>query len=279
MSNPVKRGLIEPQNKDISISRQCELIGINRSDYYYEPQGESAENLAIMAAMDKLHTDYPTYGVKRMVVNLPEQFQPTNHKKIRRLMRLMDIEALYQKPNLSKKGKESVIYPYLLRKVPIEHPLHVCSMDITYIPMKNGFMYLCAVVDWFSRFAPTWRLSNTLSTQFCIDAAEEFFDKYGCPRIFNTDQGSQFTSHEFINCLKKRDIRISMDGKGRALDNVFIERLWRTIKYEHIYLYAYDNGIDLYKGLSQYFDYYNYQRKHQSLNYLTPNQVFDTLFK
>lgn len=230
MSNPVKRGLIEPQNKDISISRQCELIGINRSDYYYEPQGESAENLAIMAAMDKLHTDYPTYGVKRMVVNLPEQFQPTNHKKIRRLMRLMDIEALYQKTNLSQKGKESVIYPYLLRKVPIEHPLHVCSMDITYIPMKNGFMYLCAVVDWFSRFAPTWRLSNTLSTQFCIDAAEEFFD-------------------------------------------------WRTIKYEHIYLYAYDNGIDLYKGLSQYFHYYNYQRKHQSLNYQTPNQVFDTLFK
>lgn len=231
-----------------------------------------------MSAIDRLHTDYPFYGVERMVAHLPDDFQPVNHKRIRRLMQLMGIQTHYQKPNLSQKGKNSTIYPYLLRGVHIEHPLHVCSMDITYVPMKQGFMYLCAVIDWFSRYTPTWRLSNTLTTQFCIDAVEEFLDTYGCPRVFNTDQGSQFTAHEFIHCLKKKDIRISMDGKGRALDNIYIERFWRTIKYENIYLYAYENGSDLYKGLSQYFDYYNHQRKHQALNYQTPKQVFDRLF-
>lgn len=228
-----------------------------------------------MAAMDRLHTEYPTYGVPRMVVNLPAEFQPVNPKRIRRLMRIMGVEALYPKPNLSKRDKNHEIYPYLLRGVRIEKPLHVCSMDITYVPMKNGFMYLCAVIDWFSRFAPSWRLSNTLSGQFCIDALEEFLDTQGCPSIFNTDQGSQFTALEFIKRIKQRNIQISMDGKGRALDNVFIERLWRTIKQEHLYLYAYENGLDLHKGLSQFMDYYNTQRKHQSLNWKTPKEVFD----
>jgi putative transposase len=258
----------------LSIGRQCELLGLCRSGFYYTPADESPENLCLMNAIDKLHTRHPYYGVERIKVHLPEAFQPVNAKRIRRLMHLMGIQTLYQRPNLSKPDKGHEIYPYLLRGLNIDRPMQVLAMDITYIPMASGFLYLCAVQDWFSRYVTAWRLSNTLSVAFCKEAVEETLDIYGCPEIFNTDQGSQFTSSTFLGLLKKNEIQISMDGRGRALDNVFVERLWRTVKYEHVYLYAYENGLDLFNGLSQFFPYYNAERKHQSLNYQTPEKLF-----
>jgi putative transposase len=270
-----KNKLIETTHPSLSIGRQCELLGINRSSFYYEPIPESAENLSIMAALDKLHTDYPFYGVRRMRVNLDPKFQPVNDKRVRRLMRLMNIQTNYPRPNLSKKNEGHEIYPYLLRGLTVERPMQVWSTDITYVPMAQGFMYLCAVIDWHSRFITSWRLSNSLTIGFCKEALEESLDLFGCPEIFNTDQGSQFTSPKFTQSLTDRNIAVSMDGKGRALDNIFIERFWRTIKYENIYLHAYENGLDLHKGLSQYFDFYCYQRKHQSLNWQTPSVVFN----
>ena len=270
-----KNKLIEASHPWLSISRQCALLGINRSGFYYEPVQESAENLSIMAAIDKLHTDYPFYGVRRIKVNLEDEFQPINDKRVRRLMRLMNIEANYPRPNLSKKNEGHKIYPYLLRGLTIDRPMQVWSTDITYVPMAQGFMYLCAVIDWHSRFVTAWRLSNSLTIGFCQEALEESLDLFGSPEIFNTDQGSQFTSPKFTQILSDNNIAISMDGKGRALDNIFIERFWRTIKYENIYLHAYETGSELHKGLSQYFDFYCNVRKHQALNYQTPSIVFN----
>ncbi len=262
-----KNKLIERGHPNLSISRQCALLGINRSSFYYDPIPESAENLHIMAALDKLHTDYPFYGVRRMSVNLDAKFQPVNDKRARRLMRLMNIQTNYPRPNLSKKNEGHEIYPYLLRGLIAERPMQIWSTDITYVPMAQGFMYLCAVIDWHSRFITSWRLSNSLTIGFCKEALEESLDLFGCPEIFNTDQGSQFTGSKYTQYLTDRNIAVSMDGKGRALDNIFIERFWRTIKYENIYLHAYENGLELHKGLSRYFDFYCYQRKHQSLNW------------
>lgn len=231
-----------------------------------------------MRAIDEIHLDYPFYGYRRMTVVLnacmDNIYLPINHKKVQRLMQIMDICTIYPKENLSKRNLEHKIYPYLLRNVPITHIKKVYSTDITYVPMAKGFMYLTAVIDWYSRYILSWRLSNTLTTDFCLDVVQEAFDKFGKPEIFNTDQGSQYTSNDFINLLQKYEVNISMDGKGRALDNIFIERFWRTIKREHIYLFAYENGANLYKGLSQYFDFYNNKRFHQALNYKTPNQIF-----
>lgn len=270
-----KNKWVERGHPDLSISRQCELLGLNRSGFYYEPIAESAENLSIMATLDRLHTAYPFYGVRRMTINLGIEFQPINDKRVRRLMRLMGIEANYPRLNLSKKNEGHQIYPYLLRGVEIDRPMQVWSTDITYVPMAQGFMYLCAVMDWHSRFITAWRLSNSLTVGFCKEALEESLDLFGCPKIFNTDQGSQFTSPKFTQILKDKKVAISMDGKGRALDNIFIERFWRTIKYENIYIHAYENGLELHKGLSQYFDFYRYERKHQSLGYQTPSVVFN----
>jgi putative transposase len=262
--------------------RQCALLGLSRSTYYYQPIPASDADLRLMRAIDELHLEHPYYGYRRITVHLSDSFintdnvdiLPINTKKVRRLMQLMDICTIYPKANLSKRNQEHKIYPYLLRNVPITKGKKVYSTDITYVPMAKGFMYLIAVIDWYSRFILTWRLSNTLNTDFCIEVVQEAFDKYGKPEIFNTDQGSQFTSNDFINLLLQAEVKISMDGKGRALDNIFIERFWRTIKREHIYLYAYDNGLDLYIGLSQYFNFYNSQRKHQALNYQTPSHFF-----
>jgi putative transposase len=257
----------------LSIREQCALLGLNRSSYYYTPAGESAENLALMSAMDKLHTKHPYFGVERIKHHLEAPFEGVNVKRIRRLMRLMGLEAVFAPLNRSKTSepnKEHEKYPYLLRGVNINHPLHVYSTDITYVPMKEGFMYLCAVIDWYSRFVLSWSISNTLTNDFCIEALEKALSEWGNPEIFNTDQGAQFTAKNFTQVLKDHKIQISMDGKGRALDNVFVERLWRTVKYEDIYLRAYENGGQLYKGLEQFFYFYNYQRKHQSLNNQTP---------
>lgn len=269
-----RRQLIEPTHPHLSVSRQCEVLGLARSSYYYQPVGESAENLALMNRIDRIFTDRPELGARRMHQELTSPDRPLNVKRIRRLMRLMGLEAVYPKPNLSKAAPGHQIYPYLLRGVPVEDRNHVWSTDITYIPMANGFLYLCAVIDWHSRFVLSWRLSNTLLVDFCIEALEEALGRWGKPQIFNTDQGSQFTSPRFLDPLKSAEVRISMDSKGRALDNIFVERLWRTVKYEHVYLHAYRDGLSLYRGLRQYFHFYNYGRKHQSLGYQTPAQWY-----
>ena len=229
---------------------------------------------SLMKEIDKLSTQYPFYGARRIQANLPAGFQPVNLKRVSRLMHLMQVEAIYQKPNLSSTKAPYKIYPYLLRNLLIKNINHVWSTDITYIPMKQGFLYLCAVVDWYSRFILSWELSNTLTFDFCKKTLQTAFANWGKPQIFNTDQGSQFTSNEFINLLLEKEILISMDGKGRALDNIFIERFWRTIKYEHIYLHEYRDGKSLYEGLLSFIQFYNYGRKHQSLSYLTPSQVY-----
>jgi putative transposase len=273
------RGLVESDCEALTITQQCALLGLSRSSYYYQPCVADARDLVIMRAIDELHLDYPFYGYRRITADLQDclemDYLPINGKKVRRLMQVMGISAIYPKENLSKRNLAHKIYPYLLRNVPITHNRKVYSTDITYVPMEKGFMYLTAVIDWYSRYILAWRLSNTLTVDFCIEAVEEAFTKFGTPEIFNTDQGSQYTANAFIDLLKTNQVKISMDGKGRALDNIFIERFWRTIKREHIYLFAYENGAELYKGLSRYFDYYNNKRKHQSLKYKTPNQIFN----
>jgi putative transposase len=259
----------------LSVEKQCKLLGLSRSSYYYEPCGESVQNLILMKEIDKLYTKYPFYGSRRLAVNLPIEFQPINVKRVGRLMKLMNIEAIYPKPNLSIPDLQHKIYPYLLRGKKIEKVNQVWSTDITYVPMEHGFLYLCAVVDWYSRYILSWGISNTLSSDFCIKALNDAFKIGEKPEIFNTDQGSQFTSNDFTKILIDREIQVSMDGKGRALDNIFIERFWRTIKYEDIYIKEYKDGKALFDGLLEYIQFYNYERKHQSLLYLTPNQVFN----
>lgn len=269
-----RRGLIEPAHPSLSISQQCDLVSIARSSYYYQPVGESSDNLALMHQIDKLFTARPEMGVRRMQKELTTADNPVNIKRVRRLMRLMGLEAVGPKPNLSKPVSGHTIYPYLLRGVAIDRVNQVWSTDITYVPMANGFLYLCAIIDWRSRFILSWRLSNTLLADFCIDALVEALGRWGKPEIFNTDQGSQFTSQLFLKPLIDSKIKISMDSKGRALDNIFIERFWRTIKYEHLYLRAYEDGHQLHEGLREYFRFYNQDRKHQSLNYQTPSEWY-----
>lgn len=275
MSTVKRKEWIECNNELLSIEKQCELLGLSRSSYYYQPCGESSENLALMNAIDKLYTKYPFYGARRLRVNLPVEFHSVNIKKVRRLMKLMGIEAIYPKPNLSIPDLQHKIYPYLLRGIKIERINQVWSTDITYVPMEQGFLYLCAVVDWYSRYILSWEISNTLTTDFCLKAVNDALKSGQKPEIFNTDQGSQFTANDFTKVFIDQEILVSMDGKGRALDNIFIERFWRTIKYEHIYLKEYKDGKSLFEGLLEYIQFYNYERKHQSLLYLTPNQVFN----
>lgn len=263
--------MIESSSR-LSIARQCELLSVSRSGYYYQPATESEENLKLMRLMDEQYLLTPFYGYRRIWAHLHQQGYQVNLKRIHRLYRLMGIEAMYCKPNLSKPNLAHKIYPYLLRQVPILKPDHVWSTDITYVPMKQGFLYLVAVIDWYSRYVLSWELSNSLDTNFCLTALEKALSQ-GKPEVFNTDQGTQFTSHAFTNTLLEADIAISMDGKGRALDNIFIERLWRDVKHQHIYLYDYQDGQALHKGLSWYFNFHNQHKPHQSLDYKTPAQV------
>lgn len=279
MSLAVQRSLIEPDCPFLSIAEQCRILGVPRSSIYYEPRGESAENLALMLEMDKLFTAHPYYGVERIQANLPGPFTGVNTKRVRRLLRLMGIMAIYPPLNAQKTSvpnSEHEVFPYLLRGLRIERPNHVWSTDITYVPMKDGFMYLCAVMDWYSRFVLSWTLSNTLSVGFCIEALLSALERWGNPGIFNTDQGSQFTARAFVHILKNLKIAISMDGRGRALDNVFVERLWRSVKYEDIYLHEYTDGLQLYDGLEKYFYFYNHERKHKALDFKTPAEIFKT---
>ena len=257
----------------LSVSQQCELLGLSRSSYYYEPATETAENLALMALIDEEYTDHPFLGSRRMAVWLRGQGHEVNRKRVQRLMRLMGLEAVYPKPRLSAGGAGHKVYPYLLRNVTIDRVNQVWSTDITYIPMPKGFLYLTAVIDWHSRYVLSWRLSNTLDVAFCIEALEEALGQ-GCPEVFNTDQGVQFTSVSFTSRLEAAGAKVSMDGKGRCLDNVFVERLWRSVKHEEVYLWRHETVPALESGLSRYFGYYNEERGHQSLEYRTPAEVY-----
>jgi putative transposase len=257
----------------LSICRQCELLGLGRSSFYYEPATETAENLALMKRIDKQYTDCPFYGSRRMTAWLLDQGREVNRKRVQRLMRLMGLEAVYPKPKLSVAGRGHKVYPYLLRDVKVERADQVWSTDITYVPMAAGFMYLAAVIDWFSRYVIAWRLSNTLDGSFCLEVLDEALGR-GRPEVFNTDQGVQFTALAFTSRLEAAGVAVSMDGKGRCLDNVFVERLWRTVKYEDIYLRCYETVPELTRGLGRYFPFYNEQRPHQSLGYRTPAQVY-----
>lgn len=271
------RLLIEPGHKHFSIRHQCGLLGLARSTYYFEPAQESEENLALMREIDETNLKYPFFGRRQMTSWLNARGRSVNVKRVERLMKCMGIEAIYPRPRTSEPGKGHKIYPYLLRNVEITHANQVWSTDITYVPMETGYMYLVAIMDWYSRHVIAWRLSNTLDSTFCIDAlAEAFESAKTMPSIFNTDQGAQFTSHAFTQLLLDKEIAISMDGKGRALDNVFIERLWRTVKYEEIYLKQYATVADLYSSLAAYFNFYTHERPHQSLGGRTPWNVYTT---
>lgn len=257
------------------MKRQCELLGLPRSTYYYQAGEESEENLQLMRLIDEQYLRRPFFGSRKMTLWLGQQGYEVNRKRVQRLMRLMGIEAIYRKPRTTIRNVENKVYPYLLRNVEITHPDQVWSTDITYIPLRRGFMYLVAIMYWFSRHIVSWRLSNSLDTSFCLDALEESLSPTK-PEIFNSDQGVQFTSMAFTSVLESHDIAISMDGRGRALDNVFIERLWRTIKYEDIYLKDYEDVDELYEGLTSYLAFYDRERPHQALDYRTPNEVYQT---
>lgn len=259
---------------DISVRRQCALAGVARSSWYYQPRGESEENLLYMRLIDEQYLKTPFYGSPRMCWVLRQKGYNVNEKRVSRLMKVMGLQAIYPKKNLSKAAPGHKIYPYLLRGLKIDCPNQVWSTDITYIRMLRGFLYLCAVIDWHSRAILSWRLSNTMDVDFCIETLEDALESGIKPEIFNTDQGSQFTSPKFTQILLDHKVQISMDGRGRALDNVFIERLWRDVKYEHVFLHEYENGADLYKGLEAYFHFRNKERPHEALGYKIPWDVY-----
>jgi putative transposase len=252
----------------LSVARQCELLDLPRSSWYYQPLGETAENLQLMRAIDEVYLRWPFYGSRRIALELD-----VNRKRVQRLMRQMGLEAIYPKRRTTQPGPGHKIYPYLLRNVAITRPDQVWSTDITYLPLRHGFMYLAAVLDWHSRYVLSWRLSNTLDGSFCVLALEAALAR-GRPEIFNTDQGSQFTAAAFTSRLLECGVAISMDGRGRALDNVFIERLWRTVKYEEVYLKDYHDGWEAESSLRAYFDFYCDRRRHQALGYRTPAEIY-----
>lgn len=263
-------------NKDLNISIrcQCEILDISRSSFYYHGKPESEENLAIMRIIDERHLQKPTHGVLRMEDYLRSRNYHINEKRVRRLMRKMGIETIYPKRNLSKLGHAKWVYPYLLRNMDINCPNQVWAIDITYIPMQKGFMYLVAIIDLYSRFVVGWSISNTMTSDWVLAVVEEAISKHGKPQILNSDQGSQFTCKDWVSYLKKEQIQISMDGKGRATDNAFIERLWRRVKYDYVYLNPADNGIELYDGLKQYFHEYNFMETHQGIERKVPVELY-----
>jgi putative transposase len=268
-----KRALIEPVHHHLSICRQCELLDLNRSTYYLPPATESEENLRLMRSIDRQFLETPFYGSRKMAEHLNRSGEAVNRKRVHRLMTLMGLEAVHPKPRTSVAAPGAKAYPYLLRDRKLTRIDEVWSSDITYIPMRHGFMYLTAVIDWFSRYVLSWRLSNTLDGGFCLEALDEALAG-GKPEIFNTDRGSQFTSQEYTGRLEEAGIAVSQDGRGRALDNVFIERLWRSVKYEDIYIKDYELVPELALGLTAYFRFYDEDRPHQALDYRTPGEVY-----
>ena len=264
---------MEKDDSELSIRRQCELLGVNRSGLYYEPVGESEENLLLMRLLDEQYTRTPFYGSRKMTEWLVKRGHAVNRKRVSRLMELLGIEAVYPKPRLSRPGEGHRIYPYLLSGKTVERVNQVWSTDITYIRMAQGFLYLVAVMDWFSRFVLSWSLSLTMEVEFCVEALKKALSR-GQPEIFNSDQGSQFTSEKFTGKLTERQIAISMDGRGRCMDNIFVERLWRSLKYEEVYLKEYATVAEARAGIAGYFRFYNHERLHQSLGYRTPAAIY-----
>lgn len=261
----------------LSITKQCELLSISRTSLYSKPKGESELNLKLMRLIDEQFLNRPFYGTRQMARHLRRQGYNVGRKRVKRLMRKMGLQAIYQEPRTTVPHPEHVIYPYRLRNMTIDTPNQVWCTDITYIPMRKGFLYLIAIMDWHSRKVLSWKLSNTMDTEFCIAALEEAIARHGTPEIFNTDQGSQFTSIAFTDVLKQNDIRISMDGKGRWMDNVFIERLWRSLKYECVYLQGFETGSQAKKEIGNWLTFYNTQRPHSSLEDKTPFEVYYNL--
>ena len=262
------------KDKKLSIRRQCDLLGINRSSVYYENTGESSENHRIMRLMDERHLKHPTHGVLQMQDFLTSQGIKVNHKRVRRLLRKMGIMAIYPKRNLSKLGHAKYVKPYLLKDLDVTRANQVWAIDITYIPMVKGFMYLTAIIDLYSRFVVGWSVHNSLEAENCLEVLKTAISRYGKPEIVNSDQGSQFTSALWIDCLEGERIKISMDGKGRALDNIFIERLWRTVKQDYVYLHPSHDGLELYQGLKEFFDFYNYEKTHQGIARKRPVDLY-----
>jgi len=268
----LRRAQVERADPALSVERQCALLGLARSTFYYAPVRDETEDLALMRLLDEEYTRHPFYGARRMTHWLRGQGWPVGRKRVRRLLRVMGLEAIYPKPRLSVAAPGHRIYPYLLRDLAIVRPNQVWSTDITYLRLARGFAYLTAIMDWFSRYVLAWRLSITLEADFCVEALDEAMDRYGAPEIFNSDQGCQFTSEAFTGRLLGEGVRVSMDGRGRAFDNIFIERLWRTVKYEEVYLRDYPSVLDARESLGAYFAFYNRERPHQALNNATPWQ-------
>lgn len=259
---------------EISVKRQAQLLDLSRSSVYYVARALPERDLRLMRLLDELHLKWPFYGARKLTRELRNQGHDVGRRHVTTLMRRMCMETIYRKPRTSIPAPLSAVYPYLLTGLKIERPNHVWAADLTYLPMAHGFQYLVAIIDVGSRKTLSWRVSNTMTPDFCVEALQEALGKYGKPEIFNTDQGSQFTCAEWIDTLKAAGVQISMDGKGRWIDNVFIERLWRSVKYENIYLHAYENGTQLRRGLTEYFDFYNTRRTHQALDYQTPDDVY-----
>ena len=279
MSASRRKTMVQEDHAKLSIVRQCKLLKLSRSGFYYRSSGETAYNLGLMREIDKAALEWPFFGVRQMSRYLRNLGYQVGVKRVRRLMRLMGIEAIYQKRRTTIPEQKSKRYPYLLRDLKITASNQVWCSDITYIPMRKGFMYLIAIMDWHSRKVLSWRLSNTMDTDFCVAALEEALGKYGKPNIFNTDQGSQFTSDAFTGMLAENGVAISMDGRGRWMDNVFIERLWRSLKYEEIYLHAYETGIEARQGIKKWMDFYNQIRPHSSLGGETPDSYYNESLK
>ena len=277
MNRAERLALVDHDDPALPVTAQCRLLKIASSTLYYRPVPPSVDDLAVMRRMDELHLAWPFYGSRRMAAVLRREGWEVNRKRAKRLMRVMAIEAIYQKPNTSKGHPDHKVYPYLLRGLTIDRPNQVWCADITYIPMAKGFVYLVAVMDWFSRRVLSWRLSITMETDFCVEALREATEMYGPPEIFNTDQGVQFTSAAFVDELASRGVRISMDGKGRYLDNIFIERLWRSLKYEDVYIKAYGSVTEARRSLGEWLAFYNDVRPHQSLGYRTPREIFEAV--
>ena len=274
MSRSERRAMVVRDHPALSLSRQCRLLSVGRSSLYYAPKGESAETLALMRRIDELFLKYPFYGARRMALHLRREGVRIGRRRAARLMRLMGLQAIYRAPRTSAPHPGHRVYPYLLRDLAIERPDHVWCADITYIPVRRGFLYLVAIMDWASRYVLAWRLSNTLDAGFCTDALEEALARYGAPEIFNTDQGSQFTSFAFTGRLQEAGVRISMDGRGRFMDNIFIERLWRSLKYEAIYLHEITDGLTARRLIRDWVVFYNAERPHAALGGRTPAEAY-----
>ena len=275
MSRDRRKALISVNHPRLSVVRQCTLVDISRSSYYYTPRGESEFNLKLMGKIDRQFLKTPFYGSRQMARHLRRQGYAVGRTRIRRLMRRMGLQAIYQKPRTSTPNAHHRVYPYLLRGLSIKRANQVWCSDITYIPMRRGFLYLVAIMDWHTRAVLSWRLSNSIDSSFCVEALEEALSRYGKPEIFNTDQGSQFTSEEFTGVLCRAGVRISMDGKGRWMDNVFIERLWRSLKYESVYLHEFETGFEAHREIENWLRFYNMERPHSLFDDKTPMEVYN----